>query len=69
MLFYLSAKMAKFFYFFAKAKCLQKIWFMSYSPKISKQITIQDSFKVQYLTKNLRYEVAFLYMTRGGRKH
>ena len=26
-------------------------------------------FKVQYLTKNLRYEVEFLDMTRGLRKH
>ena len=26
-------------------------------------------FKLQYLTKNLRYEVEFLDMTRGLRKH
>ena len=26
-------------------------------------------FKLQYLTKNLRYEAGFLDMTRGPRKH
>ena len=42
-----------------------KIWFLNYGPKTQNK----GIFKPQYLTKNLRYEVEFLDMIRGARKH
>ena len=54
-----------FFVLFAKTTCLQKSgsWVMIQKPQNA------GFFKPQYLTKNLRYEVEFLDMIRGARKH
>ena len=39
-----------------------KIWFLSYSPKTSKQIEMQDYLNHTFSQKNVRYEVEFLDM-------
>ena len=54
---YRSAKKKYFFWRFTKTACLQKMWFLSYGPKTSNQNA--GFFKLQYLTKNLRYETQF----------
>ena len=57
-----------FFWLFVKTTYLQKIWFLSYGRKTWKNQNA-GFCKLQYLTKNLRFEVEFLDMTRGPRKH
>ena len=42
-----------------------KIWLLSYGKKRHNA----GFFKPQYLTKNLRYEIEFLDMIRGPKKH
>ena len=46
-----------------------KIWFLSYGRKTLKQIRIQDSLNHNISEKTKRYEVDFLDMIRGPRKH
>ena len=43
ILFYFSTKVPMVFWLFTKTRCLGKIWFLSYCPKTSRQIKMQDS--------------------------
>ena len=48
---------------------LSNIWFLSYVPKTAKQIRMQDSLTHNISQNNLRYEIEFLDMIKGPRKH
>ena len=68
MLFYFSTKCQCSFFFFAffcQSNMFAKICFLSYGKKRHNA----GFFKPQYLTKNLRYEIEFLDMIKGPRKH
>ena len=65
MLSYFSSRCQCFFVLFAKTTCLQK----SSSGVMIQKPQNAGFFKPQYLTKNVRYEVGFLDMIRGPRKH
>ena len=56
-----------FFALYAKTTCLQKSGELRSKNLKTNQNT--GFFKPQYLRKNLRYEVEFLDMIRGPRKH
>ena len=43
MLFWFNKKVPKVFSHFARTTCLEKIWFLSYGPKTSRPIRMQDS--------------------------
>ena len=63
MLFYFITKVPMLFLTF---DMFAKIWFLSYGPKTSKSNQNAGFFKLQYL---LGYEVEYLDMTSGSRKH